>query len=400
VEPDSPHFPYEVLLMLRAWCLAMLFLVLPGRYASADAGSELSANAALKYWQAFATLPKCTDAEQNKLAAGYLTMPLDAQARETVAKADYALQMLHRGAALPRCDWGIGMEEGIYARFAHAPPARVLSALACLRARMRFEEGHNAEALDDLLAGMALARHIGQDGVLILLLFGYTIEHRMGETLALYIPKLDAPTLKNLKTRLDALPPSGTPAKAMRMEEKFGLDWFVRTVKEIKDREKLLSLLSPLFMEPEGRPVPENLAEKGRAFVQACGGTAEGMLKFAEELRPSYARMAQKLDLPPDQFAKEFQAEEQKQAGNPVFKPIFAALHRVRQQQARADVRRALLSAALAVQLEGREALQRHPDPVIGGPFEYIPFAGGFELRSKLKGTDDKPVTLTVGRRG
>jgi hypothetical protein len=36
---------------------------------------------------------------------------------------------------------------------------------------------------------------------------------------------------------------------------------------------------------------------------------------------------------------------------------------------------------------------------VAGGPFEYSAFDGGFELRSKWK-LDDKPPTLTVGRRG
>jgi hypothetical protein len=65
----------------------------------------------------------------------------------------------------------------------------------------------------------------------------------------------------------------------------------------------------------------------------------------------------------------------------------------------RADVRRALLAAAIAVQLEGRDALKNHPDPVGGGAFEYVAFEGGFELHSKLK-VQDKPVALTVGRRG
>jgi hypothetical protein len=55
--------------------------------------------------------------------------------------------------------------------------------------------------------------------------------------------------------------------------------------------------------------------------------------------------------------------------------------------------------AAIAVQLEGGDALKNHPDPVVGGPFEYAPFAGGFELHSNFK-DDDKPLALTVGVRG
>jgi hypothetical protein len=51
------------------------------------------------------------------------------------------------------------------------------------------------------------------------------------------------------------------------------------------------------------------------------------------------------------------------------------------------------------VQVEGRDALKQHPDPVVGGLFDYLPLEGGFELRSKLHQQDDRPVTLTVGRR-
>ena len=86
-------------------------------------------------------------------------------------------------------------------------------------------------------------------------------------------------------------------------------------------------------------------------------------------------------------------------AGNPVFKLFFPALVNMRRAQARMDVRRALLLAAFAVQLDGRDTLKDHPDPVLGGSFEYVPFDGGFELRSKLKDRDDKPVALTVGQR-
>ena len=89
----------------------MILLGVPLREASADGPPDLGANAALKYWQAFATLPKFTAAEQTKLAAGPLAIPLDAQTRELVTQAEYALQMLHHGAALRHCDWGVGLED-------------------------------------------------------------------------------------------------------------------------------------------------------------------------------------------------------------------------------------------------------------------------------------------------
>jgi hypothetical protein len=387
--------------MLRTLCLAITVLGLLSEFASADAPPDLGANAALKYWQGFATLPAFTDAEQKKLGE-CLTMPLDAQARQTVTKARYALEMMHRGAALPRCDWGIGYEEGVGTLIPYLPAARLIANLACLRARIRFEEGRSAEAIDDVVAAITLGRRVSQDGINVTVLTSYAVEHRMAEVLALYLPKLDAKTIKDVKKRLDALPPGESPATALKFEEQFALDWLVERIKEAKDKESLLTLLSKLCDSPE----------KGRALFNECGGTSEGVLTFAEETRQCYRRMAKKLELPLDQFAKEWDSEVKKQAGNQVFSWVFPALHKVRLAQLRADVRRALLSAAIAVQLDGRDALKDHADPVVGGPFEYVAFEGGFELSSKWKLDDElrskwklddrltKPLTLTVGLRG
>jgi hypothetical protein len=273
----------------------------------------------------------------------------------------------------------------------------VLSSLACLRARMGFEDGRTAEAVEDVVAALALARHVSRDGTLDGLRAGYQIEHRMSEALARYLPGLGAKTIKDLKARLDALPPGGSAAAAtMRMEEAM-LSWIVGEVREAKDRESLLAFLSQLAGSKSDPP--EKNRARGRALLEECGGTAEGVLKYAEEMRRGCAPLTKALDLPPDQVAKEFEREERKLAGNPVFKVFAPVLHNVRVRQAQAEVRRALLSAALAVQLDGRDALKDHPDPVVGGPFDHVAFEGGFELRSRWKSDAAEPVVLTVGRR-
>ena len=175
------------------------------------------------------------------------------------------------------------------------------------------------------------------------------------------------------------------------------MEWFIRKVKEKNDKESLLAFFSWVGLT-EGKD--RDSGEKARAFLQDCGGTAEGVIKFATEALPSYDLLAKKLDLPLDEFDREFKRESAKQAGNPVYKVFFPALAKVRQSRARADVRRALLSAALAVQLDGKDALKDHADPVAGGMFDYVAFEGGFELRSKFKNEDNKPFSLSVGRRG
>jgi hypothetical protein len=388
--------------MLRALCLAMTFLVLPLDRASADTDPDLGANAALKYWQAFATLPPLTATEQRTLNAECLTMPLDDRARGMVARAAYSLRMLHYGAALSRCNWSLNLkEEGIGVLLPHNDAARVLASLACLQARLHLEAGHPAEAIDNLIDGMTLARHVSQDSVFVMVLAEYAIEHRMIEALALSLPRLDSRTIKDLKTRLGALPQGCHLSKALRMEEKWGLDYLIRLVKETRDPESLLALATRLCDTPE----------KGRQFLQECGGTRDGVLQTAEEARTGYEQMARHMDLPLDQFEKEWDGEQKKQAGNPVFRILFPAVEKARLAQARISVRRALLAAALDVQLDGRDALKKHSDPVVGGPFEYSPFEGGFELRSawtvdeplrskwKLDERLTKPLTLTVGRR-
>jgi RNA polymerase sigma factor (sigma-70 family) len=364
------------------------------------AAPDRGANAAPRYGQAFVALRRVPGAGGEKLAAECLTMPLDAHAREVVTRAAYALRMMHRGAALARCDWGARWDEGGVGTLplAHHQGAQTLSALACLRARLRFEEGQSAGALDDLVAALALARHVSRDSTLAGVQDRWGIERRASETLARYLPKLDARAIKDLKTRLDALPPGGSVAAATVRAEEELLNWVVGEVKEATDKESLLAFLGQVW--GDRKDSPEKRRAKGRACLEECGGTAEGVRKRAEEVRPWLALLTKKWGLPLDQFEKECEREALKRPGNPVQKLFAGVALGQRRRQARADVRRALLSAALAVQLDGEGALNKHPDPVVGGPFEHVAFDGGFELRSKWKGADDKLVALTVGRRG
>jgi hypothetical protein len=380
---------------VRALSLIMTMFWLPLE-ASSDARQDPDGNAAQKYWQAFATLPTFTQAEKPKIGA-CVTTPLDEPARQMLTKADYALQMLHRGAALRHCDWGISYEDGFFTRLPHTEAARVLSSLACLRGRLRFEASQGAAAIDDLLAAMTLARHVSLDRSLMTGLAAYNMEHRAVEILARYLPSLDARTLAELRTRLDALPAFGSQATALLTEQKESLNWFIRKVKETKDKESLVAFLGWVGIS-EG--VDRDSGEKARAFLEACGGTAENMIKFADELAPSYDMMAKMFDLPLDDFEREFKRESIKRAANPVYQVFFATLTNAREARARADVRRALFSAAIAVQIDGTDSLKNHSDPALGGRFEYASFPGGFELRSKLKGQNGNLITLTVGQRG
>ncbi len=110
-------------------------------------------NAAVEYGQAFIALRRGTGGPA-KLSAECLTMPLDAHARQVVTRAAYALRAMHRGSALRRGDWAVPLERGVDDPFTHGDGALVLASLACLRARLRFEEGKSAEAVEDLVAAL------------------------------------------------------------------------------------------------------------------------------------------------------------------------------------------------------------------------------------------------------
>lgn len=386
--------------MLRALCLTATVLFFSWSRASADTPPKPADNAALKYWQAFATLPPLEKAEEDRLRTESSTMHLDADARDLLAKADYSLRMLHRAAALPRCDWGVGFDDGIEALLPHAQAARVLSSLAFLRARTRFEAGRTGDAIDDIVAALTLGRHTSRDGSLITILVGYNIEQLGGQVLARYLPKLSPDAAKDLRSRLAALPRFGTPATALLTCELETVDWVIRQVEQAKDKETLVAFLGRLA-EPRS----------GQALLTECGGTAEGVVKFAEQLRPSYTHIATKLDLPLEEFEDEYDRIREQEADNPLFQLCFPALDHMRLAQARSEIYRAMLAAALAVELDGPEALEQHPDPVAGGQFEYAAFEGGFDLHSHWKLDDrrlarrkldknyNKPLVLVVGQR-
>jgi hypothetical protein len=380
---------------LRAFSSMMALLLLLGS-ASADDKQTLRDNAALKYWRAFATMEKFAP-EDEKLLAQFLTVPLDKRARELVTKADYTLRLMHAGAALAPCEWAVDWKrEGVESLLPQLIAARSLSSIACLRARIRFEEGKNEEACDDAVAALTLGHHASLDGSLIGVLVGYAIEGKVHEMLAVFLPNLDTRLLADLKQRLGSVPAGNRPSLAIRQCEENTVDWLISRVKGAKDKESLVALLAFVGLSNEK---PSDGNERARAFIQECGGSADGIIRFAEEARPSYALMPRILDLPPDQFKKEFEREAQKQANNPVFKVFFPAMIKVRESQARAEVRQSLFTAALAVVRDGKNALTVHPDPIAGGVYEYTAFEGGFELRSNYKGADGKPFTLTIGQR-
>jgi hypothetical protein len=64
----------------------MTIFLLPSGFAGAGVPRDKGANAALKYWQAFATLPPFTSLEQVKVLQKCQSMPLDVAAAISCAR--------------------------------------------------------------------------------------------------------------------------------------------------------------------------------------------------------------------------------------------------------------------------------------------------------------------------
>src|SRR5262245_27589636 len=124
--------------------------------APAQTKPDLNANAALKYWRGFASLPKLDKEEQEKIIHEAATMPLTPHVKEVVKWSEASLHEMYNGAAVPDCAWCLTFEDGISALLAECPAARPLEGTACLRARLRFEDGKPGEALDDVFAALTL----------------------------------------------------------------------------------------------------------------------------------------------------------------------------------------------------------------------------------------------------
>src|SRR5438270_13424546 len=76
-----------------------------------DAKPDLAANAALKYWEAFALMP-ALDKDQETLLAEWNKVPLDESARKLITASQKSRLYLYRGAKLRRCDWSLDYEDG------------------------------------------------------------------------------------------------------------------------------------------------------------------------------------------------------------------------------------------------------------------------------------------------
>jgi hypothetical protein len=372
-------------------CLA-LFRPAPAAAQAPDGRPDLAANAAIKYWQAFAFLGTLNK-DQQKLLEEWHKAPLDAKALALINDSRNCRLYLHRGATLQRCDWGLNYEDGFRLLMPHLTKSRTLANLTALHARHEFEQGHWKAGADDVLAILKLARHLESDAMIMNHLVGYTIETTAIKAAAPYLPELKAMIPGTLSSLLTA-PPAGTTLRQMvLLEKQIGAAWLIRELKQVERSKEgaWLDVWKEVLAAPgEGEVIDTDLVKSAQTFDQA--------VKILEDLLPRYDELADVAALPWKDFDAAYARFAKKaKAANPLAGYVLPAINRVAASQRRAQAQRALFTAALAVVKDGPEKVKDFRDPFGDGPFEYRALDKGFELTSKLL-SRDRPVTLTAGR--
>lgn len=232
---------------------------------------------------------------------------------------------------------------------------RALANLAILRAQVRFHQERPAQAVEDLLAAMALARHVGQTPLMLAQIVAISIESKAIDVLAAHLPELTAEQRAALPLRLDSLPKAATAAELFDGERRYG------------DRQL------------HAQQTPQVDA------VMAA-------------MAPVYEAAAANADRSPEQFRQELEAAvealpEDPPAAKVIAQSLVPALVPYQKSRARQQVKGQMLRVAVGIVDEGPTALERQPP---SEQFEHRPVQGGFILRATIEG-DPQPVQLLVG---
>jgi hypothetical protein len=281
------------------------------------------------------------------------------------------------------------------------------------RIRVMWELQHNqqAEARDELLAAMALARNISHDGTIISVLVQVAMEAIASSTVAENFGKFSPETLQQFIEGLNALPARGTVAASMQTEKLYFHDWLVRKVMEIKadsagDESKAMAAIHKLVVGVDGG----DEADKSRPDVwtrvlTASGGTSDGFLNLLNRQSQYKDRFAAITALPYAEFESQYAAltNEVGKSMDPFL--FLPALEKARARELRIDATLAMVRAAMEYKLHGDAGLQAVNDPCGQGPFgfERFFFNGvdrGFKLTSGYDINGNKALLIFVESQG
>jgi hypothetical protein len=333
-------------------------------------------NAAQLYRQAFALISEEDGKACFAIKEDQITPPSD-DVLALVERGRPGLEELHRAADLAECDWGLPLSQaGFFEAMQVHSKARQLAALAYLRARVAFQARRDGQALNDLLALMAMARHVGMGRFYVCGLVQFAIEQIVIRGAAPAVPRQDQATLEVAMARIDGLPASLGLSDAARAEKAYFLDTYRAEV------DKLTPVEIPNYLGSLHAPT---VAE---AILAHTEGHPTRLLELLDSTGPAFDELAEIYSRPFDQIEPAVVASRAAYAAtNPLALSILEQSERMRPAWEKAVADRALFRAALAIAAGGTGQHASVHDPFGTGPFRYRPLDGGFELMSQYEVT-------------
>ena len=338
-------------------------------------------NAALRYWQAISQMPQLGEEEVGLLSHAMTISPTDEKARALLARTEGSLRLAVRASKMERCAWGLDMElDGPELLLPHLGKMRDLARYLALRSRVAFAAGNHDAAIEDAMAMLRMARHAGNDPIVISILVEYAIEGMAVELLAAESGALTKGRREALAVELTTAPPRHPVSAGIRGERMF-VPWLRRTIKESPQRVNELLPAADLAM-----------------WAQLRLRGVEPMLKGVES---AYDDLELLLNLPESEFEKANAQFNKKveESKNPLVKLLLPAIAATKKSELRADAKMKMLRAAIA-EAAGDDAGKAAAKEILGDlAIERKPFDGGVDfICSNRLGPDGKPIQLRVGK--
>jgi hypothetical protein len=279
-------------------------------------------NAANIYRDAFALLP-----EGGLDASPQLLSGDSPEADSLVERGKAALDALRRAAACPGCDWGPA--DGPALPIADFSGARHLAVLALMRANRSLHGGDVGAGLDDLVAVMALGRHLGR-GLYLGGLAGFPIED-LAVTRALeLLGGLDREARQGLVARLDALPPFPDLVAAVRAEEVYFRanyrDWLA-ALDEADIEQPVRAQFGLPDEARELRGLFLSAGDPAEEMLQTSGGNKARLVALADEALGAFDTLA---SVAGGDSADRVASLREAAADNPLLADVLRSFDRVR----------------------------------------------------------------------
>ncbi|MBI1840021.1 MAG: hypothetical protein HYR88_04120 [Verrucomicrobia bacterium] len=381
-------------LSLNSALVLLLWMVLSPAGGRAADRFRTDINPALLYWQAWAEIPTLSEPDQGYLFTNeWRGHKLEQKFGDLVGRYDVSFKLLYRASkAKVPCEWGYDLTDGPEALLPGLAKAKTLAQAARLRALWRLQNGTQDTAVEDLVSAFAQGRLLSEDRILISALVQYAIENICVNTVAENYHRFSSEALERLRSGLLASAPRGSTAACIPTEKVAFHGWLLRRVEDFRressDESQVLGQIRDLLtrvMDSPGATDPE----KAKRILKAAGETVSGFVRYVSELGPLYDELESIMASPVGEFESRMKPFEKKVSGHPnlLVKEFFSPLANCRRKELSAEIKVAMLEAAIAQRRGGEAARQGILDPFSKKPFAYrrFMFEGvdrGFELKS------------------